>query len=127
MAAISEQHANGEADNVRLFPDRQASQSFPRRSYAIDVIAPGGFQVVITLNDMKLDQLEQALDQLLERGYMPANPTPAAAGSTAAPGTPPLCPYHGPMKESEKRPGTFYCPKKLADGSGYCKEKYPKG
>lgn len=35
------------------------------------------------------------------------------------------CQWHGMMKESTKDPGTFFCPKKMADGS-YCKEKWPK-
>lgn len=34
----------------------------------------------------------------------------------------PTCPYHGPMKESTKVPGTWYCSKRMGDGS-YCKEK----
>ncbi len=36
-----------------------------------------------------------------------------------------VCAYHGSMKESSKVPGTWFCPKKMADGS-YCKEKWPK-
>jgi hypothetical protein len=35
------------------------------------------------------------------------------------------CSWHGPMKESAKAPGTFYCTKKMADGT-YCKEVWPK-
>ena len=61
--------------------------------------------------------------------------TIAAAGGTvpvtltAAPSTPPsdtpVCPYHGAMKESTKRPGTWFCSHKMGDGS-YCKEHSPK-
>lgn len=129
MTAINRQDAEQEPDNVRMFPTAQPAQ-YPKRSYAIAVTSPAGFPILITLADLKLDQLDEALAALLERGYMPAepNPTPAPAASGAAPqpGQPPICVYHGPMKESDKRPGTWYCPKKLADGSGYCKEKYPK-
>jgi hypothetical protein len=34
----------------------------------------------------------------------------------------PICQYHGPMKESAKAPGTWYCTKKMGNGE-YCKEK----
>jgi len=49
-------------------------------------------------------------------------PSPAAASTGAET---PVCNYHGPMKPSDKVPGTFYCTKKLADGT-YCKERSPK-
>ncbi len=44
-------------------------------------------------------------------------PTPQEQQQTA-----PVCQYHGPMKESTKRPGTWFCPQKMGDGS-YCKSK----
>lgn len=34
----------------------------------------------------------------------------------------PICKYHGPMKESVKAPGTYYCSAKMGDGA-YCKER----
>lgn len=43
-----------------------------------------------------------------------------------APQSPPMCPYHGAMKESAKAPGTYYCPKKMGDGQSYCRERWPK-
>lgn len=131
MTAINRQDAEQESDNVRMFPTAQQAP-YPKRSYAIAVTSPAGFPILITLADLKLDQLDDALAALLERGYMPAepNPTPAPATTGAAPqpGQPPVCPYHGAMKQSTV-PGkehTWYCPKKMADGSGYCKEKFPK-
>jgi hypothetical protein len=33
-----------------------------------------------------------------------------------------MCQYHGPMKDSTKRPGTYFCPLKMGNGS-YCKSK----
>ena len=50
-----------------------------------------------------------------------------ATGSSpaASPASPPVCAYHGAMKESTKVPGTWFCAKKMGDGS-YCKEKWPK-
>src|SRR5262245_22845242 len=46
---------------------------------------------------------------------------PATSGPDAPPAAP-VCPYHGPMKASDKAPGTWYCPKKMGDGT-YCKER----
>ena len=34
------------------------------------------------------------------------------------------CAWHGPMRESTKAPGTWFCPKKKADGS-YCPSRWP--
>lgn len=50
----------------------------------------------------------------------------ASVGASApAPGETPTCLYHGPMKASTKAPGTFFCTKKLADGS-YCPSRHPE-
>ena len=56
-----------------------------------------------------------------------ARPAVAATSQSAAqaPASAPICPVHGPMKESSKAPGTWFCSKKLFDGS-YCKERMPK-
>lgn len=34
------------------------------------------------------------------------------------------CEWHGPMRESTKAPGTWFCPKRKADGS-YCPSRWP--
>src|SRR5262245_23336142 len=118
MTAITQEQAEREPDNVRLFPQTQPTAAYPKRSYTISVTSPAGFPIEITYNDFDLNRLEDALAALMERGYMPAeNPTPAAAPASAAPAqysedNPPTCPYHGPMKPS-KKPGAFYCPKKM--------------
>lgn len=46
-----------------------------------------------------------------------------------APAPPPTreihdCEWHGPMRESTKAPGTWFCPKKKADGQ-YCPSRWP--
>lgn len=53
-----------------------------------------------------------------------ASTTSAPASAALAPDTP-TCPTHGLMKPSTKAPGSFYCTKKLYDGS-YCKSRYPE-
>jgi hypothetical protein len=55
---------------------------------------------------------------------------PAPATETPRPTAVPAreihdCEWHGPMKESTKTPGTFYCPKRMANGE-FCKERRPK-
>ena len=134
LTRITAQDAESDPPEGRTFAERPApipAAPFPRRVYAISVLSPAGFPITITLNDMKLDQLDDALATLLERGYMPAEAPsvlgPNAPAATAATGGQPVCPYHGAMKEStiKGREGTFYCPKKMADDS-YCKERWPK-
>lgn len=132
LTRITAQDAENEPASERTFPAGIPAAHFPKRSYAISVQSPAGFPITITLNDMKLDQLDDALSTLLERGYMPAEvpsvltppnaPQPATAATEVA-----VCPYHGPMKEStiKGKEGTFYCPKKMADDT-YCKERWPK-
>ncbi len=125
LTRITAQDANSEPHEERTFPTAIPAASFPKRSYAISVMSPAGYPITITLNDMKLDQLDDALGTLLERGYMPAE-VPSVLGpnapAPAAPGQPPVCQYHGAMKESTARPGTWFCPKKMGNGE-YCKEK----
>jgi hypothetical protein len=53
---------------------------------------------------------------LLDRKFGLPSTTPAASGAA------PSCKYHGPMKESSKAPGTFFCPAKMGDNT-FCKER----
>ena len=67
-------------------------------------------------------RLGAALRRLEALGYQPraaAAPAPATRNEG-----PPCCPVHGTVKvkESERKPGTYFCAAKLANGS-YCKEK----
>lgn len=68
----------------------------------------------------------------VERGWGTTEPTPAQVEATARQAVEeekareaPICQFHGPMKESTKSPGTYFCSKKMGDGS-YCKERFPK-
>jgi hypothetical protein len=69
-------------------------------------------------------RLGAALDRLAELGYTPRQDAPPAAPDASAIHGPPCCPLHGTakVKESERRPGTYFCAAKMGDGS-YCKEK----
>ncbi len=75
-------------------------------------------------------RLDQAVQIITTAGGVPmTNAAPLALPAQAVPaGTSaaiPRCPFHGPMKESTKRPGTYFCPSKMGDGESYCKEKFP--
>ena len=65
-------------------------------------------------------RLGAAIDRLQALGYEPQRQATPAERNEG----PPSCPHHGPSKvrESQHKPGTFYCAAKLPDGS-YCKEK----
>ena len=68
-------------------------------------------------------RLGAALRRLEALGYQPrARIAPGAPAASVA--SPPTCPVHGTakVKESQHKPGTFYCAAKHVDGS-YCKEK----
>jgi hypothetical protein len=73
-------------------------------------------------------RLGAALARLSELGYTPRaaaapaqHPTPVSGAPSAGPA---CCPLHGTakVKESERRPGTYFCAAKMGDGS-YCKER----
>lgn len=68
------------------------------------------------------DQLKATVARLRELGAVP--PTPAARQAVEAERQreAPICEFHGPMKESSKAPGTWYCTKRMGDGT-YCKSK----
>lgn len=78
-----------------------------------------GFPVSVSVAG-SADALLGAISRLKQLGAVP--PTTAQAAREEAAREAPICPYHGPMKESVKAPGTFFCPKKMGDGT-YCKEK----
>lgn len=65
-------------------------------------------------------RLLNAIKGLREIGAVPPSLASNARAERAQEA--PRCPYHGPMKESSKRPGTWFCSQRMGDGS-YCKEK----
>jgi hypothetical protein len=79
-----------------------------------------GRDVQWTLRDTDEGRLAVRLEALLAR-----YPVETASTLVAAPTQPPVCNYHGAMKPSSKAPGSFYCTKKLHDGS-YCGERFPE-
>ena len=80
----------------------------------------------LTLRDTDEVRLLQRLATVLQRYPMP-QPAPPGAPAQASPqaDTTPQCPAHGALKASTKAPGTFFCTRKLADGS-YCPSRFPE-
>lgn len=104
-----------------------APAALPEAPASVNVrLCVGGHECQFTMRDRDEARLVERLEALLTRFPQPAK-TPAreaSAPATPAAGETPLCPVHGPGKESSKAPGTFFCPKKLFDGS-YCTWRYP--
>ncbi len=132
LTRITAQDAENDPPEGRTFPTGMPAASFPKRSYAISVMSPAGYPITITLNDMKLDQLDDALATLLERGYMPAEvpsvlgpnaPAPATAAPAAPTGEAPICPVHTDRRMKVSNYGGWFCTAtNLATGEK-CKEK----
>lgn len=120
------------AEITRNGVDRAAPLDFPERRPAEPVtitahVTFSGIHFEVCFSG-QVDQLPALAKRLVALGAEPAAqsaPSPATNGkpttSYADDGTP-QCIIHGAMKESDKRPGTYYCPKKLADGT-YCKSR----
>lgn len=92
------------------------------------VISPQGFEWLVTTRDAKvsalLDKMTYLENYLLDRNWQPANGGGrGSAGASSAPsGDAPVCEFHGPMKQSTKAPGSWFCPSKMGNGE-YCKSK----
>lgn len=68
------------------------------------------------------EQLQATIARLRTLGAAPPTPAARAAIEEEKRREAPVCRFHGPMKESSKGPGTWYCTKKMGDGS-YCQER----
>lgn len=66
-----------------------------------------------------VDQLIAGGWQASKAGTRGASASPAAATTD---GAAPTCRIHGGQMKPSRKPGSFYCSRKLADGS-YCQEK----
>lgn len=88
------------------------------------------FRVQALLDDFPIEvefsgtaeQLQATVRRLRELGAVPPTPQGRATAMVEKQREAPICQYHGPMKESGKAPGTWFCPQKMGDGT-YCKSK----
>jgi hypothetical protein len=118
-AARAANALNG-ADAAPLFPEPVAEK--PK--------APATFTIHALLDDFPFDvsfsgsaeQLAATVRKLRDLGAVP--PTQAARQAVEAEKerSAPVCEFHGAMKPSTARPGTFYCPARMGNGE-YCKSK----
>ena len=78
-------------------------------------------------SDKLIEIYKSQIDRLIKASWQPikagARPAANSGGGSAAP----KCPIHGAtMKESNKKAGMFFCPRKNADQS-YCNQKVEEG
>lgn len=98
--------------------NKQAEQNTPPTIFTIHaVIDEFPVDVQITGDSQRLINVIKGLHQI---GAVPPSLVKQARAEKAQEA--PVCKYHGPMKESTKAPGTWYCSQRMGDGS-YCKER----
>jgi hypothetical protein len=101
-------------------PAPPVATPLPEAPASVNVrVVVAGYEVQWTLRDVDETRLAGRLAALLAQ--YPKEGTASPSGAASAP-QPPVCRFHGPMKASSKAPGSFYCTKKLHDGS-YCLER----
>ncbi len=112
-------------DLVRACPPAPVAAACPEAAFSITLKGTmGGHEVLLTARGQTWEEFSTNVARL--KGLLDAAPqASAAAHAPSAPqGETPACPTHGPMKPSTKAPGSFYCTKKLYDGS-YCQSRHP--
>jgi hypothetical protein len=110
------------------------ADDYPMSTLSLKFRLADGVEIGWTLRGDDVDvaqRLPRALAtirNLQQKGTLPVT-APASVSTSTAPVSSSQevhdCSWHGPMKESAKAPGTYYCTKKMADGT-YCKEVWPK-
>lgn len=111
-------------DNESPFGEVTLSASIPGLPFSqMHVQVKEGFNPFAAAQKFKARFIETFGAEAVEAALATAKPASAAPVASGAPaGGAPRCNLHNkPMKESRK-PGSWFCPSKLADGS-YCTEK----
>ena len=106
------------------FGEVTLSASIPGLPFSqMHVQVKAGFNPFTAASAFKARFIETFGAEAVEAALAVAKPAQGAPVASAAPsGSAPVCNLHNkPMKESRK-PGSWFCPAKLADGS-YCTEK----
>ncbi len=84
-----------------------------------------GFPLTITFRG-KAESFKNTVQRLREIGAtppsLPALATATATAATATESGPPKCPTHGTKMKESRKPGVWYCTKKVGEDS-YCKEE----
>lgn len=84
-----------------------------------------GKYVTVMLNFYGTEELTAAVKWAISNGYEPSaefvSPGAGMMRPTDLVGHAPLCPIHGTPMKSSKKPGSWFCPKRV--GGGFCTEK----
>jgi hypothetical protein len=116
---------NGQAETPhRLAPVQPDTPTVPLPEAPVSITLKAilhGHEVMVTLRGVDFASVKAQVEHASEwlSAHAPAD------HSTGQPSQPPVCQWHGTMKESTKAKGTWYCPAKMADGS-YCKSRHPE-
>ena len=107
-------------------PAQGAPAALPEAPASVNVrLCIDGHECQFTMRDADEARLVERLQALLTRFPQQAKPPASEASAPAqASGETPICPVHGPLKQSTKAPGTWFCSKKNFDGS-YCQSRHP--
>lgn len=110
------------ADDAPLFSDRELTIApvKPAAMFTIHALMDD-FPFEVSFSG-SADQLAATVQRLRDLGAVPPTQAARAAVEAEKERSAPVCEFHGPMKESSKRPGTFYCPAKMGNGD-YCRSK----
>ena len=98
-----------------------AAAALPEAPASVNVrLCIDGHECQFTMRDADEARLVERLQALLTRFPQQAKaPKGEASVPAQTSGETPTCAVHGPMKQSNKAPGTWFCSKKLHNGS-YC-------
>ena len=119
-ADVSTPIANVGRAPLEALPDPPAALTRPQATFTIHALIDDfPFEVQFAGS---ADQLAATVQRLRDLGAVQPTQAARAAVEAEKERSAPVCQFNGPMKESSKAPGTFYCPAKMGDQS-YCKSK----
>lgn len=82
-----------------------------------------GFPIQIEIENADANKLRGMIDRLKAIGATPPSKSHDVTLNGNNPVTDaPICEFHGAMKASNKKPGSWFCPHKMGNGE-YCKSK----
>lgn len=102
------------ASHLNVITSQEAPAQSPARFKVLAALK--GFPVEIEFEG-KADALLSLIDRLEKIGAQPP-----AAQSSPVPAVPPICSVHKKTMKPSRKPGSFFCPGRNADGT-YCEEK----
>jgi hypothetical protein len=104
--------------------ERRAAERAKARATVLAEAQPAAALTPAELHTLLEHTAQQAAQQAVQQALKAQNNGATGNGHTTGhtPTSPPRCPAHGDMRESTKKPGTWFCTQKLPDGT-YCASK----